>query len=89
MRIADARHGSVVPSCGSPRSWKRLDRMPLAARECRAIVSVTPIDIGVFDAPHSPDPCPLRACLVPDDWVDGIGVERGIHHVRERLGSWS
>jgi alpha-D-ribose 1-methylphosphonate 5-triphosphate synthase subunit PhnG len=28
-----------------------------------------------------------RRCLVPADWLDGIGVARGIAFVRERLGS--
>jgi hypothetical protein len=27
--------------------------------------------------------------LVPGDWLDGIGVDRGISFIRERLGSWS
>ena len=37
-------------------------------------------------------PCgygPLRSCLVPGDWLDGIGVERGVAFVRECLVSWS
>jgi hypothetical protein len=31
----------------------------------------------------------LRSCLVPGDWLNGIGVERGVCHVRERLASWN
>ena len=30
-----------------------------------------------------------NTCLVPADWLDGIGVERGIGFVRERLVSWN
>ena len=32
---------------------------------------------------------PLRLCLVPADWLDGIGVERGVAFVREHLLSWN
>ena len=32
---------------------------------------------------------PPRGCLVPEDWLDGIGVDRGVSYVRERLASWS
>src|SRR4051812_37618398 len=31
----------------------------------------------------------LRPCLVPGDWVDGIGVEQGIAYLGERLASWN
>ena len=31
----------------------------------------------------------LRTCLVPGDWVDGIGVERGVRYIEERLQSWT
>jgi hypothetical protein len=31
----------------------------------------------------------LRSCLIPQDWVDGIGVNQGISYLRERLGSWN
>jgi hypothetical protein len=31
----------------------------------------------------------LRAYLVPEDWLDGIGVERGVAFIRERLVSWN
>src|SRR3546814_7416048 len=31
-------------------------------------------------------PSPPRRCCVPEDWLDGIGVDRGISYVRERLG---
>src|SRR5262249_9877211 len=29
------------------------------------------------------------SCLVPGDWLDGIGVDRGVSYIRERLASWS
>jgi hypothetical protein len=29
------------------------------------------------------------SCLVAGDWLDGIGVDRGISFIRERLASWS
>jgi len=37
-------------------------------------------------------PC---ACLVPGDWIDGLGigvvffVEKGYRYIEERRGSWS
>jgi hypothetical protein len=37
----------------------------------------------------SSPPAPPRTCLVPGDWLDGIGVDRGIAYLRERLASWS
>ena len=37
---------------------------------------------GVCGALHPPP-----SCLVPEDWQHGIGVQRGIAFVRERLGS--
>jgi hypothetical protein len=35
------------------------------------------------------DAVPLRECLIPADWLDGIGVERGVSFVREHLVSWN
>jgi hypothetical protein len=32
---------------------------------------------------------PPRRCLVPEDWLNGIGVDRGIAYAKERLASWS
>jgi hypothetical protein len=37
--------------------------------------------LGVLDPPPT--------CLVPGDWMDGIGVERGIRYIEERLRSWT
>lgn len=31
----------------------------------------------------------LLLCLVPGDWLNGIGVDRGVCYVRERLASWN
>jgi hypothetical protein len=31
----------------------------------------------------------LRKCLVPGDWMDGIGVEGGVRYIEERLRSWN
>ena len=73
---------------GIPRSAERLVCAGVTAmwvgrgHTLRTSSSHGPVDIR-------PARSPRRKCLVPGDWLDGIGVDRGIACVRERLASWN
>ena len=64
---------------------------PALCRLARAALRRSRRDLAAADRPRRGvgSPSPPRKCSVPGDWLDGIGVCRGIALVRERLASWT
>src|SRR3954463_5192083 len=54
--------------------------------DCFASLAMTVETVCRDATHHASSP---RRCLVPGDWVDGIGVEQGIAYLGERLASWN
>src|SRR3954453_5872306 len=74
-------------TCLRMRAQRSNPAFCLASRWIASLRSRVTVETVCRDATHHPSS--PRTCLVPGDWVDGIGVEQGIAYLGERLASWN